>query len=77
RAYSYQNASGGYKKSVLNYANAGATSLFTTVEDLSLWAMNFNHIKVGDSTIINKMNKPSMLNNGKTIGGALGQFVGT
>lgn len=77
RAYSYQNAPGGYKKSVLNYANAGATSLFTTVEDLSLWAMNFNNIKVGDSTIINKMNKPSMLNNGKTIGGALGQFVGT
>lgn len=76
RAYSYHSDSGGYKKSVLNFANVGATSLFTTVEDLSLWSMNFSNIKVGDSTIINKMNTPEILNNGKTFGGALGQFVG-
>lgn len=76
RAYSYQPDSAGYKKSVLNYANVGATSLFTTVEDLSLWAMNFTDIKVGDSTSINKMNTLAVLNNGKTFGGALGQFVG-
>lgn len=76
RAYSYHSTNEGYKKSVLNYANAGATSLFTTVEDLSLWAMNFRDIKVGDSTIFNKMNTPAVLNNGKNFGGALGQFVG-
>lgn len=76
RAYSYKYVFYGYKKSVLNYANVGATSLFTTVEDLCLWAMNFNDIKVGDSTIIAKMNTPAVLNNGKTFGGALGQFVG-
>ena len=76
RTYSYNSSSDGYKKSVLNYANVGATSLFTTVEDLSLWAMNFSDINVGDSTIINKMNTPAILNDGKTFGGALGQFVG-
>lgn len=76
RAYSYYPDSSGYKKSVLNYANVGATSLFTTVEDLSLWAMNFTDIKVGDSTSINKMNTLAVLNNGETFGGALGQFVG-
>ncbi len=76
RAYSYKPVSEGYKKSVLNYANVGATSLFTTVEDLSLWTMNFADIKVGDSTIINKMNTLAVLNNGKTFGGAFGQFVG-
>ena len=76
RVYSYNSDSGGYKKSVLNYANVGATSLFTTVEDLSLWSMNFLNMKVGDSTIINKMNTLAILNNGKTFGGALGQFVG-
>lgn len=76
RTYSYYADSTGYKKSVLNYANVGATSLFTTVEDLSLWSMNFSNMKVGDSTIINKMNKPAILNNGETFGGALGQFVG-
>lgn len=76
RAYSYKPDAEGYKKSVLNYANVGATSLFTTVEDLSRWAMNFTDLKVGDSTIINKMNTPAVLNNGNTFGGALGQFVG-
>jgi CubicO group peptidase (beta-lactamase class C family) len=76
RAYSYSSGSTGFKKSVLNYANVGATSLFTTVEDLSLWSMNFSNMVVGDSTIINKMNTPAVLNNGKKIGGALGQFVG-
>lgn len=77
RAYSYYQDSTGYKKSVLSYANAGATSLFTTVEDLSLWAMNFSVLKVGDTSIISKMNTLATLNNGKTFGGALGQFVGT
>lgn len=76
RAYSYYTSSTGTKKSVLNYANVGATSLFTTVEDLSLWAMNFANPKVGDSTLINKMNEPAILNNGESFGGALGQFVG-
>jgi CubicO group peptidase (beta-lactamase class C family) len=76
RAYSYHTDSTGFKKSVLNYANVGATSLFTTVEDLSLWSMNFSNLTIGDSTIINKMNKPSILNDGKAFGGALGQFVG-
>ena len=76
RAYSYYADSTGFKKSVLSYANVGATSLFTTVEDLSLWALNFEAAKVGDSVIINKMNSPAVLNNEKTFGGALGQFVG-
>ena len=75
RAYSYYSKDDGYKKSVLNYANVGATSLFTTVEDLSLWAMNFSSLKVGDAEIINKMNSLAVLNNGKTFGGGLGQFV--
>ncbi len=77
RTYSYYLDSTGLKKSVLNYANVGATSLFTTVEDLSLWAMNFSNIKIGDAKILSTMNTPAVLNNGKEFGGALGQFVGT
>ncbi|KAA3639168.1 MAG: DUF3471 domain-containing protein [Proteobacteria bacterium] len=76
RTYSYYGDGAGFKKSVLNYANVGATSLFTTVEDLSLWAMNFSTLTVGDKNIINTMNTPAVLNNGETFGGALGQFVG-
>ncbi|MFY0630783.1 MAG: serine hydrolase [Flavobacteriaceae bacterium] len=76
RAYSYYSGKGGFKKSVLNYANVGATSLFTTVEDLGLWSENFNNPIVGDAAIINAMNTPAVLNNGKKFGGALGQFIG-
>ncbi|MBV1888326.1 MAG: beta-lactamase family protein [Urechidicola sp.] len=76
RVYSYYSDESGYKKSVLNYANVGATSLFTTVEDLSLWSINFSELKVGDENLINTMNTPAILNDGETFGGALGQFVG-
>lgn len=76
RAYSYYSDSAGYKKSVLSYAIVGATSLFTTVEDLSLWALNFSSPKIGSPELFTEMNTPVVLNNGKTIGGALGQFVG-
>ena len=75
RAYSYSSHTGELKKSVLNFANVGATSLFTTVEDLMRWTMNFKELKVGTKAIINEMNTPHVLNNGDTFGGALGQFV--
>ncbi len=75
RAYSYYFDRTGYKKSVLSYANVGATSLFTTVEDLSLWAMNFESPAVGNNKIIEQLNTLAVLNNGETFGGAYGQFI--
>jgi len=77
RAYSYYSDNDVYKKRVLSYANAGATSLFTTVEDLALWALNFEDVKVGSQEIIETMNTKATLNDGETFGGALGQFVDT
>lgn len=77
RAYSYRPVEGGFKKSVLSYANAGATSLFTTVEDLALWAMNFSNPRVGSAASFREMNTPFTLNSGEQIEGALGQFVRT
>ena len=75
RAYSYHEGSRGYQKSVLSYANAGATSLFTTVEDLSLWAQNFENMKVGNANVMGMMESKYILNNGDTIDYALGQVV--
>lgn len=75
RAYSYHQGSNGYKKSVLSYANAGATSLFTTVEDLSLWARNFENVKVGNDNVMKIMNSKYVLNNGDTIDYAFGQVI--
>lgn len=75
RAYSYHMGSNGYKKSVLSYANAGATSLFTTVEDLSLWAQNFEKMTVGSQNVMDMMEHKFVLNNGDTIDYAFGQVV--
>jgi len=78
RAYSYHSVNDNqYKKSVLNFANVGATSLFSTVEDLALWSMNFSSNIVGDKDLITKMNTLAVLNNGETFGGAYGQFIDT
>jgi CubicO group peptidase (beta-lactamase class C family) len=78
RAYSYQQEGDeGYKKSVLSYANVGATSLFTTAEDLSKWAMNFDEPIICDSTLIEQMETKGILKNGDTIVYAYGQGVGS
>ena len=76
RAYSYYPSNTGYVKSRLNFSNVGATSLFTTPEDLGRWAMNFKKLTVGSAAIVDQMNTLAVLNNGETFGGAYGQFVG-
>ena len=75
RSYSYHVGSSGYKKSVLNYANAGATSLFTTAEDLNIWARNFETVKVGNANVMNIMNQKFVLNTGDTTNYAFGQVI--
>lgn len=77
RAYSYGETEGGFKKSVLSYANAGATSLFTTVEDLSKWALNFEQTTVGNPNIMKMMHTKGVLNDGEEITYALGQVIDT
>jgi CubicO group peptidase (beta-lactamase class C family) len=74
RAYSYIQESSGYKKSNLNYSTVGATSLFTTSEDLCNWALNFENPVVGKD-FIEKMAQKGVLNNGDTIGYAMGQGI--
>ena len=74
RAYSYHIDSTGLKKSILSYSTVGATSLFTTVEDLSYWAANFENPVLGKD-FINKMNLRGILNNGDTISYAMGQDI--
>jgi CubicO group peptidase (beta-lactamase class C family) len=73
RAYSFYADSTGFKKSILSYSTVGATSLFTTVEDLCKWSANFENPVVGGKDIINRMNIRGILNKGDTISYAMGQ----
>lgn len=76
RAYSYAPAAqGGFKKRVLNYATVGASSLFTTVEDLAHWVQHFAEGQRTGAAWLDQMQQPGVLNDGKVIDYALGLSV--
>ncbi|UCH57693.1 MAG: beta-lactamase family protein [Candidatus Bathyarchaeota archaeon] len=73
RAYSYApKEENGFQHSVLSYATAGATSLFTTVEDLARWDQNFYGAAVGGKAVIEQMRTRGVLNDGEQIRYAFG-----
>lgn len=76
RAYSYQPAGDGFAKSVLSYANAGATSVFTTTEDLALWLRNIGSARVGGEEVARMMRTRGILAGGDTTRYGLGVMVG-
>jgi len=75
RAYSYETAGGGYQASPLNYANVGATSLFTTAPDLVKWLDNFREPKVGGRAAVARLEEQAVLADGTKIDYALGVSV--
>jgi len=73
RAYSYQREKGlTFSNSILSYSNAGATSLFTNINDLSKWIMNFYKPVAGTATDIEQLVQKAKLNNGVILNYALG-----
>lgn len=56
-----------WERELLNYDNVGATSLFTTVEDLAKWAGNFTKPVVGDKALIDQISTNGTLDDGTPI----------
>jgi CubicO group peptidase (beta-lactamase class C family) len=77
RAYSYRPAGEGFETAVLSYANSGATSLFTTAEDMARWLRNLGSARVGGEEVSRMMRTRGVLNRGDTIAYALGVMTGT
>jgi hypothetical protein len=76
RAYSYGGTSGGYTVALLNYANSGATSLFTTYTDLVKWLDNFREPKLGGKPAISRLLEQAVLSDGNKVDYALGISIG-
>ena len=76
RAYSYSGTPGAYEAAPLNYANVGATSLFTTATDLTKWLDHFREPLIGGKAAIARQTEQAVLSNGKTIDYALGLSIG-
>ena len=73
RSYSYyKRDSAHFVNSILSYSVAGATSLFTNLNDMSKWITNFYTHKVGDQKDIDQLAQKGKLNNGKELTYALG-----
>ena len=63
RSYSYVTAEKNhYANAVLSYSNVGATSLFTNIDDMSKWIMNFYDPTVGDQKDIQELTQPVIVN---------------
>jgi len=76
RAYSYSENGSGYQAEPLNYANVGATSLFTTAPELVRWLDNFREPKVGGPQAIARLQEQAVLADGNKIDYALGVAIG-
>jgi len=76
RAYGYAATPTGYRLSIPDFDVVGATSLFTTVEDLARWERNFLTAEVGGRAVIEDLLTRSVLTSGETIAYAAGLIHG-
>ena len=78
RAYAYAaDGAGGYRLSIPDFAVAGATSLFTTVEDLARWNRNFRSGEVGGRGVVQQLQEMTALAGGAQVSYAFGLVHGT
>ena len=77
RAYSYQtDENGGFKHAINNTTALGSSSLYSTVEDLAKWILNFDATQIGEQAVIEQMHQRGVLNNGEQIDYAFGLNIG-
>lgn len=81
RTSAYQGAADGWRVSTPTFDTHGATSLFTTVEDLLKWQHNFETGAVLGASVLEEAQASGTLNDGRSIdygyGIALGSYRGT
>ena len=78
RAYAYEaDGAGGYRLSIPDFAVVGASSLFTTVEDLARWNRNFRTGEVGGRDAVRQIQETTTLANGAQVSYAYGLVHGT
>jgi CubicO group peptidase (beta-lactamase class C family) len=77
RAYAYESdRTGGYRLSIPDFAVVGASSLFTTVQDLARWNRNFRTGEVGGSALLRQLQERGALAGGASISYGFGLVHG-
>ena len=78
RAYAYaRDGFGRYRLSIPDFAIVGASSLFTTVEDLARWNGNFTSGEVGGPDVLRQLQAHGALDDGARLSYAFGLVHGT
>lgn len=75
RAESYSDGPHGLRNEVLSFANYGATSVFTTANDLAKWLDNFRTGAVGGENVVREMTRLGKLGDGSPMHYAAGLFI--
>lgn len=76
RSYSYERKdSASFSNAVLSYSVAGATSLFTTINDMSKWVMHLYSSDAGNQELVKALTQKGKLNSGKELSYANGIVV--
>lgn len=78
RASGYFPGPGGcFLNFISTFDCVGSGGLYSTVEDLSLWDLNFEQAKIGGPELIRQIQSPGTLTNGEVLDYAFGLIVGT
>jgi CubicO group peptidase (beta-lactamase class C family) len=73
RAYSYDRKDNTrFSNSILSYSTVGPTSLFSNINDLAKWVMNFYDTRVGNQQSILQLTQKGRLNDGTELDYAAG-----
>lgn len=72
KAYSYQEINGSYQNFPLRLSSIGSSGINTSMNDLMLWAKNYQNPTVGSRSFYEKMEQATFLNSGKQINYGLG-----
>ena len=75
-AYSYNRPGDEFAKSSTGLTAYGSSSLFTTVEDLSKWVINFDKQIAAKNPVYTRMLEDGVLNNGEKVGYGYGLGFG-
>lgn len=76
KAESYQEKNGTFRKIPLGQMECGSSNIFTTLNDLCKWAVNFQKPIIGSREIYNKMQQNTVLATGESVEYGLGLQTG-
>jgi len=75
KAYAYDKLSDTYINFPVELSTIGSSGIYTTINDLTLWAKNYQNIKLGKPEFYKKMQELTILNSGEATNYGLGLQV--